>query len=424
MSDSDRQNSLMDSYPESSFLELYGYQSHSCGYCSPLGERSKDYSSHSVGLSATSLTCEDYQMMLDRGWRRSGTYCYKPHMQRTCCPQYTIRLDAKKFNPNKKQRKVVSRWTRYILDGSDEDVDHGLDTPQSSSKKPRKLPSFSLLDAIHASEFTYIDPATPPKHRFEVELEPASYTDEKFALYCHYQSNIHKEKTEKQSTSFRRFLVNSPLKTSRIHYDNEPPPYLPKNYGSYHQLYRLDGKLIAMAVLDILPYCVSSVYFMYDNTWEKFSLGKLSALREASLVREMAEYGAKDMNYVYLGFYIHSCQKMRYKGEYSPSFLLDPETYTWYPLKDCIKLLDEYRYACFSHPEHSLKGSDIPTSHQTWDDEISDSELGEIKIYLRGAGIVLLSETNVLSIPFLRQLFLEAVSNLGLELSKRIITTS
>ena len=79
--------------------------------------------------------------------------------------------------------------------------------------------------------------------------------------------------------------------------ESEPPVHLPKEFGSYHQLYRLDGQLIAMAVLDILPSCVSrfvldadeitipkkmlititsSVYFMYDNAWERFSLGKVS----------------------------------------------------------------------------------------------------------------------------------------------------
>jgi arginyl-tRNA--protein-N-Asp/Glu arginylyltransferase len=26
----------------------------------------------------------------------------------------------------------------------------------------------------------------------------------------------------------------------------------------------------------------------------------------------------------YEGFYIYSCQKMRYKGDYSPSYLVDP----------------------------------------------------------------------------------------------------
>ena len=40
-------------------------------------------------------------------------------------------------------------------------------------------------------------------------------------------------------------------------------------------MYRLDGELIAVGVLDILPGCVSSVYFMYNAKWEKYSLGKV-----------------------------------------------------------------------------------------------------------------------------------------------------
>jgi hypothetical protein len=83
-------------------------------------------------------------------------------------------------------------------------------------------------------------------------------------------------------------------------------------------MYRLDGKLIAMAVLDILPNCVSSVYFVYDPAWEKFSLGKvlfaiglatysinvifkLSALREVALVREMNDAGAPGLDWLYMG---------------------------------------------------------------------------------------------------------------------------
>ena len=38
-----------------------------------------------------------------------------------------------------------------------------------------------------------------------------------------------------------------------IEYPSSAPDHLPRNYGSYHQIYRLDGKLIAMSVLDILP---------------------------------------------------------------------------------------------------------------------------------------------------------------------------
>jgi arginine-tRNA-protein transferase len=41
-------------------------------------------------------------------------------------------------------------------------------------------------------------------------------------------------------------------------------------------MYRLDGELIAMGVIDILPACISSVYFIYDPRHEKFSLGKVN----------------------------------------------------------------------------------------------------------------------------------------------------
>lgn len=32
-----------------------------------------------------------YQDLIDRGWRRSGTYLYKPDNVHTCCPQIPIR---------------------------------------------------------------------------------------------------------------------------------------------------------------------------------------------------------------------------------------------------------------------------------------------------------------------------------------------
>jgi hypothetical protein len=64
------------------------------------------------------------------------------------------------------------------------------------------------------------------------------------------------------------------------------------SHGSHHVLYRLDGKIIAIAVLDLLPNAVSSVYFIWDPDYAGLSLGKLSALREAQMVREMQKDGA------------------------------------------------------------------------------------------------------------------------------------
>lgn len=55
------------------------------------------------GMWAHNLTVEAYQELLDRGWRRSGRWLYRPQQGKLgceCCP-YTIRLDAHKFRPNK-----------------------------------------------------------------------------------------------------------------------------------------------------------------------------------------------------------------------------------------------------------------------------------------------------------------------------------
>ncbi|KAJ7937169.1 arginine-tRNA-protein transferase [Mycena leptocephala] len=315
-----------------------------CGYCSPPGRRSATKSAaHAAGLEANQLSCEVYQKMINRGWRRSGTWCYKPDLKASCCPSYTIKLDAEKFKPSKSQRKLINRWNRFILRGK-----------QAEDKKipsKSKDATFSLSNAIHAAEVGFCS-NEPHEHRFETILEPSSYSAEKFELYCKYQRDIHSD-SKSTPSGFEGFLIDSPLCPDLIPYSSPPPSHLPANYGSYHQLYKCDDKLIALGVIDILPDCVSSVYFIYDPAWEEFSLGKLSALREVSLASEIKAVGAPGMTSLYMGFYIHSCPKMRYKGDYYPSYLADPETYDWFPLESCIPLLEKYRYACFSQLEHS-----------------------------------------------------------------------
>jgi len=189
------------------------------------------------------------------------------------------------------------------------------------------------------------------RHKFTVTLEPSSFTQEKYGLYCEYQTEVHKD-SNNTIRGFSRFLVDSPLWREPIPYPRVAPAHLPEQYGSYHQLYRLDGKLIAFGVLDILPNCISSVYFVYSPSWAWASLGKLSALYEVALAREIHQCGVDDMKWQYMGFYVHSCAKMRYKGEYSPSFLLDPETYSWHDFISCKTLLDQYPYTSFDHLDH------------------------------------------------------------------------
>lgn len=53
-------------------------------------------------------------------------------------------------------------------------------------------------------------------------------------------------------------------------------------YGSFHQQYWLDGRIVAVGVIDILPNCVSSVYLYYHPEFASLSLGSYSALRSAA----------------------------------------------------------------------------------------------------------------------------------------------
>lgn len=62
------------------------------------------------------------------------------------------------------------------------------------------------------------------------------------------------------------------------------------------------GKLIAVGVVDILPHCVSSVYFYYDPAYAHWELGTLSALNEMALVQRLQQTpGFQDLQWYYLG---------------------------------------------------------------------------------------------------------------------------
>ena len=91
-----------------SVVQFMGEDSSKCGYC-----RSGQESSVSSGMWCHSLTVEDYQELVDRGWRRAGCYVYKPKMQCTCCPQYPIRLDVHKFQLNRVS--LVTAWSACFI---------------------------------------------------------------------------------------------------------------------------------------------------------------------------------------------------------------------------------------------------------------------------------------------------------------------
>ena len=82
-------------------------------------------------------------------------------------------------------------------------------------------------------------------------------TSFRFDLFRKYQTKVHKEDVSKwQTKDFKRFLCSG-LKRSEPNGRD-----VQRRIGSWHQCYRLDGKLIAVAVLDLMPNGVSSVYIL------------------------------------------------------------------------------------------------------------------------------------------------------------------
>ncbi|KAL6619145.1 hypothetical protein ACP70R_034284 [Stipagrostis hirtigluma subsp. patula] len=486
----------------------YGRRRTTCGYC-----RSTSPTSISHGLWANSLKADDYQALLDRGWRRSGCFLYKPEMERTCCPSYTIRLKANDFICSKEQGRVLKKMQRF-LDGEldpqckSSSTKRSLGEPMSSpTSKVSKVstnefqavpcPNFSKEDEFISCLSSKIDEAidmcfqggilgsnlqlpkavvkpvkpqvkkkvgetaqgkkvgeavqdlaytcnvsfqivaavrrTLPKEKgvtqnealadlspnsvaeklaitlerlgelagfavkacnghlnfysatnhamlnhtsidipaqasdksssskqssvnknntrqpqkrrkLEIRMSTSRFDPEEFALYQRYQTKVHKEKTVTES-SYRRFLVDTPIvfvppKSG----DNTVPPC---GFGSFHQQYRIDGKLIAVGVVDILPKCLSSKYLFWDPDLAFLSLGKYTALKEIDWVKTTQEH-CPSLQYYYLGYYIHSCNKMRYKAAYRPSELLCPVRYEWVRYDLAKPLLDKSQYSVLS----------------------------------------------------------------------------
>ncbi|KAG9235479.1 arginine-tRNA-protein transferas-like protein 1 [Amylocarpus encephaloides] len=346
-----------------SLLTPIGYRNSGCGYCH------NESGSFSYYVSTSELSCALYQSLLDRGWRRSGRLLYKPDQYNSCCPQYTIRLDSESFHPTKDQRQTLNRFNKHIL-GDSYIKEAARLHPLSREQAKKRNIDFDVVERVHESEKYALKTPPEPAHDLVVTLESNTFTVEKYQVFENYQRIVHQEPPNKISKyGFEKFLCDSPLPASTLTSDGQD-----RKLGSYHQCYRIDGKLIAIGVLDLLPQCVSAVYFMYHESVHKHGLGKLGALREIALARE---YGYK---WWYAGFYIHSCIKMRYKGDYSPQYLLDPASYDWNLLDDKLKKqLDGTKYFSATRQNSSAISAPstdtaIDTSTDTANGVNSDSE--------------------------------------------------
>jgi len=133
----------------------------------------------------------------------------------------------------------------------------------------------------------------------EVRSTKPHFTEEYFDLYQRYIEQRHADGDmfPPSRDQFSTFLVRD-LKFCRFFE------------------FRLEKRLLAVAVTDMLPNGLSAVYTFYEPDEERRSLGRYAILWQ------IAEAARLRLHAVYLGYWIKNCQKMNYKTQYRPIELL------------------------------------------------------------------------------------------------------
>lgn len=216
-------------------LLFYASEEHPCSYLP--GE-------DTVTLFAdpkASITPQLYSALSDLGFRRSGEYVYAPRCPRchACLP---VRLPVEDFRPDRSQRR---NWRRN-------------------------------QDLV-------------------VQIHPARFDEETFALYQRYIQSRHPEGSmatpDREQAS--RFFTSSWSDTRFV-------------------TFSLRQKTVAVAVVDVLERGLSAVYTFFEPEEHKRGLGVFAVLW---LIEETRK---RSLPYLYLGYLIHESPKMAYKAKYHP----------------------------------------------------------------------------------------------------------
>lgn len=142
-----------------------------------------------------------------------------------------------------------------------------------------------------------------------ISIMPGRYRDEHFDLYQRYINSRHGEGSmaNPNKSDYHRFLICD--WTDTLFFE-----------------YRLNRILIAVAVCDITNSGLSAVYTFFDPNYANRSPGHFAILSK------IHETQLRDLDNLYLGYWIRDCNKMSYKRRYKPleAFLNDQ----WVTLED------------------------------------------------------------------------------------------
>ncbi|WP_256091594.1 arginyltransferase [Candidatus Thiosymbion oneisti] len=137
---------------------------------------------------------------------------------------------------------------------------------------------------------------------------PACFDPEHYALYRSYIQSRHGDTDSSDAVlvPYREFLVAPWGGETR-----------------FLELY-LDTRLMAVAVTDYLPGCLSAVYTFFDPGRSDRAPGTYAVLCQIEEARRLG------LEYLYLGYWVGECPKMSYKEHFRPLEAWLDERWQWY----------------------------------------------------------------------------------------------
>ena len=129
-----------------------------------------------------------------------------------------------------------------------------------------------------------------------MEVLDAKYSDEHYNLYHRYINSRHLGGSMENPTrsDYHRFLICDWADTTFLEF-------------------RYQKKLLAVAVTDSTISGNSAVYTFFDPAEQQRSLGHYAILKQIEYTEHCA------LPYLYLGYWIEDCDKMKYKSRYKPA---------------------------------------------------------------------------------------------------------
>ncbi|MGC2048906.1 MAG: arginyltransferase, partial [Gallionella sp.] len=253
--------SLLNDIPLSA-LHFYLTAPYPCSYLPGLQARSQ------VATPAFLISSTVYSELVRHGFRRSGTYTYRPRCD-SCNACVPLRVLAKQFRANRSQRRA---WNRHS----------GL----------------------------------------EATLHPLQDNPEHYELYQRYQHARHKDggMDNEDRESYQNFLLQSHVDSVLVefrdpfdHADGTTSHSTKPASGQVAGYQERQGVLRMVSVIDLLSDGLSSVYTFYDPDLPHASLGIYSVLWQIELCRKL------ELDFIYLGYWIERSRKMAYKTQYQPA---------------------------------------------------------------------------------------------------------